>query len=129
MEIGKQATKETMVDETNVARNLASGDVDVFATPSMIALMEYTAAQCLAQFLEPEQTSVGTVVNVAHTAATPIGMQVRAHAEITGFEGKVVQFKVWAEDECGPIGEGVHTRAIVNREKFIQRANAKRTNG
>ena len=117
---------ETMVDETNIARNLASGDVDVFATPSMIALMEYTAAQCLAEYLEPEQTSVGTVVNVAHNAATPMGMKVWAHAEITGAEGKIVHFKVWAEDECGPIGEGVHTRAIVNREKFIQRANAKK---
>lgn len=125
MEIGKKATMDTIVDETNVARNLASGDVDVFATPSMIALMEYTAARCLSEYLDPEQTSVGTVVNITHTAATPIGMKVWAHAEITGFEGRTVNFKVWAEDECGPIGEGVHTRAIVNKQKFIQRTYAK----
>ena len=141
MEIGKIASITVTCDKTNVAGNLGSGDVDVFATPSMIANMEYAAAKCVLEDLEEGQTTVGTYLDVKHTAATPMGMKVTCYAELTGVrdvyfcprkheltgvEGKMLTFKVWAEDECGPIGEGTHGRAIINREKFLARVNAKK---
>lgn len=126
IEIGRIATMEAVVDESNTARNLASGDLDVFATPSMIALMEHAAAACIAPLLDQGQGSVGTVVNVAHNAATPMGMKVKAYAQVTAWEGKRIDFKVWAEDECGPIGEGVHTRAVITSERFLQKVYAKK---
>ena len=126
MEIVKIASITVTCDKTNVAGNLGSGDVDVFATPSMIANMEYAAAKCVTEFLEEGQTTVGTYLDVKHTAATPIGMKVTCYAELTAAEGRVLTFKVWAEDECGPIGEGTHGRAIINREKFLARVYAKK---
>ena len=125
MEIGKIASITVTCDKTNVAGNLGSGDVDVFATPSMIANMEYAAAKCVLEDLEEGQTTVGTYLDVKHTAATPIGMKVTCYAELTAAEGRALTFKVWAEDECGPIGEGTHTRAIINSERFLAKCNAK----
>ena len=115
MEIGKIASITVTCDKTNVAGNLGSGDVD-----------EYAAAKCVLEDLEEGQTTVGTYLDVKHTAATPMGMKVTCYAELTGVEGKMLTFKVWAEDECGPIGEGTHGRAIINREKFLARVNAKK---
>lgn len=129
MEIGRTASIELVVDKSNVAGNLGSGDLDVFATPAMIAGMEGAAAACAAPFLEEGQSTVGTRVEVSHTAATPLGMKVVCHAQLTAAEGRTLQFKVWAEDEAGPIGEGRHTRAVISREKFMERTNAKRAKG
>ena len=126
MKIGRTAKMETVVDDTNIAKSLASGDLEVFATPSMIALMEHAAAACVAPLLEEGQGTVGTRVEVEHTSATPMGMKVTAYAQVTAWEGKRIEFKVWAEDECGPIGQGTHTRAVINNEKFLQRTNGKR---
>lgn len=126
MEIGRIASVEVIVDQTNVAGNLGSGDLDVFATPSMVANMEGAAAKCVAPFLEEGQSTVGTRVEINHNAATPMGMKVTCYAQLTAVEGKILQFKVWAEDECGPIGDGLHTRAIIFREKFLQRTNSKK---
>lgn len=126
IQIGKIMQQQTIVDKTNIASALASGDLEVFSTPSMIALMEHAADRCLAEFLEEGQSSVGSKVDVEHSAATPMGMRVTAYAEIVGFEGRRVDFKVWAEDECGPIGQGHHTRFIINSERFLQKVNAKK---
>ncbi len=126
IKIGTINKQQATVDQTNIASTLASGDLAVFATPSMIALMEHAAHSCLAGFLEEGQSSVGTRVDVAHTAATPMGMRVTAYAEIVGTEGKRVDFKVWAEDGCGLIGEGTHSRVIINRERFMEKIGIKK---
>ena len=101
----KKYTVETVVDEENTALAVGSGDMEVFATPMMIALMENAAAACIADELGEENTSVGTMISVSHVSATPMGMKVKATAELVGIEGRKYDFKVIAEDERGLIGE------------------------
>ena len=105
---------------------VGSGSLEVFATPMMIAAMEQAACTLLQEFLEEGQTSVGTMMHVAHSAATPLGMQVTATATITAQEGRKVEFEVSARDACGEIGRGTHTRFIVDAAKFLSKTNAKR---
>ena len=101
---------------------VGSGDVRVFATPMMMALMEGAAAQCLAQFLDGGKTSVGGNISSSHVAATPVGMEVRAVATITEVDGKKVKFSIEAYDEAGLIGKGDHLRIIVTKDRFEQGA-------
>lgn len=117
----KRYTVETVVDEENTALAVGSGDMEVFATPMMIALMENAAAACIAADLGEENTSVGTMISVSHVSATPMGMKVKATAELVNVEGRKYDFKVTAEDERGLIGEGTHSRVSVNREKFYHK--------
>ena len=91
----------------------------------MIALMENAAAACIADELGEENTSVGTMISVSHVSATPMGMKVKATAELVGIEGRKYDFKVIAEDERGLIGEGTHSRVSVNREKFYNKTYQK----
>jgi fluoroacetyl-CoA thioesterase len=98
-----------------------SGLVRAFATPAMIALMENASVAAIHQYLNGGQTSVGTEVNVKHLAATPIGMNVRARAEVTAVDGRRVSFQVQAWDDKEMIGEGTHVRAIVDDTRFAQR--------
>lgn len=84
----KKHTVETVVDEENTALAVGSGDMEVFATPMMIALMENAAAACIADELGEENTSVGTMISVSHVSATPMGMKVKATAELVGIEGR-----------------------------------------
>jgi len=116
---GKSASAETKVNETNTARAVGSGSLDVFATPMMVALMEKAACEALAGSLEVGQTSVGTLVNVAHNAATPLGATVTATAEITAVNGRKVEFSVTASDGTKEIGNGTHSRFIVDETKFM----------
>jgi len=90
-------------------------------------MMENAALTLLQNFIEDGQGSVGTSLNVTHDAPTPIGMQVWAEAEVTNVSenGKMVDFIVKAWDEKGPIGQGTHTRAIINNERFLAKCNAK----
>lgn len=115
-------TQECTVTAAQTALQVGSGDVAVFATPMMIALMENAAAQCLKPFLEEGQTSVGTAIATSHVAATPVGMRVTATAKVIAVEGKKVDFTVTASDERGLIGEGTHSRVIVTKERFEQKA-------
>ena len=87
--------------------------------------MEKAASDLMDSLLDEGSTSVGTALNIAHSAATPVGMQVRAVAEITGVEGRRISFKVTAFDEAGEIGSGTHERFIVFKEKFQQKADSK----
>ena len=120
--IGAKLSKETKVTQENTAKTVGSGEIDVFATPMMIALIEEAAAACCKQVLEEGMTTVGTLVNVSQVAATPVGMAVRAEAEIAGVDGREITFTVKAYDEKGMIGEGQHKRFIVKTEKFRQKA-------
>ena len=113
------------VEENMTAQWVGSGTVKVLATPCMVALMEKAAMELAATALLPTQTTVGTAVNVSHIAATPVGMRITATATLLRHEGKLFTFSVTASDEAGVIGEGTHTRAAVDTERFEQRANAK----
>lgn len=121
----KKYTVEIVVDESNTALAVGSGSLKVFATPMMIALMENAAAACIADDLGEGNTSVGTAISVSHVAATPMGMKVKATAELVAVEGRKYDFKVTAEDERGLIGEGTHSRFAVNGEKFTNKTYQK----
>lgn len=124
--IGIKGNKKVMVDGTNTAEVYGSGDLPVFATPAMIGLMEYTASSSVSALLEEGQSTVGTIVNVKHVAATPVGMEVSCESELVEIDRRRLVFNVKAYDECGLIGEGVHERFIIDVEKFMNRTNGKK---
>lgn len=125
--VGTKCILEQVVTEELTAAAVGSGLLPVFGTPFMIGLMENAAQTVLGNFLEEGQGSVGTHLDVNHTAPTPIGMKVSVEAEITNVSenGKIIDFKLTAWDEKGPIGNGTHTRAIINNERFLAKCNAK----
>ncbi len=127
IEIGLKGRAETAVTDANTAAAVGSGLAPVFATPCMIALMENAAVQALQPCLGPEEGSVGTRLDVSHDAATPVGMKVWAEAEVTAVEGRKITFAVSAFDEAGPIGGGTHERFLIHTEKFLAKAQAKRS--
>lgn len=116
---GLTGTAETVVRETNTALAMGSGSLHVFATPSMIALMEQAACNAVAACLNEESTSVGTLVNITHDAATGMGKKVTAIATLTAVKGRKLVFEITAADEDKQIGKGTHERFIVNKEKFM----------
>lgn len=116
---GLTGTAETVVRETNTALAMGSGSLHVFATPSMIALMEQAACNAVAACLDEESTSVGTLVNVTHDAATGMGKKVTATATLVEVAGRKLVFEVTAADEDKQIGKGRHERFIINKEKFM----------
>lgn len=125
MEIGLTHEFEIVVTEQMLASSVGSGLVDAFATPIMIANMEKCASQLVCEHIGVGNVTVGTAVNVSHISATPVGMKVRFKATLTAVDGKMLEFDVVAFDERDKIGEGSHSRAIVNAEKFNQRTASK----
>lgn len=123
--IGSEYISECVASEDKLAVNVGSGDLRVFATPMMAALMENAAAACLGVFLDEDETSVGTALDISHSAATPVGMKVSAKAVITACDGRKVDFEVTACDEVSEIGKGKHTRFVVLSEKFQAKTDAK----
>ena len=123
--LGTTHTLSTTVTEEKLACNMKSGSLPVFATPAMAALMEETAAAALSIFLDEGETSVGTALDLKHTAATPLGMKVTATAEIIEVDRRRVTFQVTVRDEQEKIGSARHDRFIVGAEKFLAKANAK----
>ena len=111
----------TTVSHENTAASVGAGGVEVFGTPMMIALMENAAWRAVVDNLDEGDVTVGTVVHVRHLAATPLGQQIRATAELIEIDGRRLVFNVEAYDENRKIGEGQHERFIVNLERFIQR--------
>jgi fluoroacetyl-CoA thioesterase len=97
----------------------------VFSTPVMVMMMENAALNALRPFLEPGESAVGTVVNVQHLAATPVGQTVHAEAEVTESEGRRIAFKVAARDEREEIGRGTHERMVIDLKRFEARLAAK----
>ena len=95
------------------------------STPCMVALMEGAACEAIAEAIGDSQTTVGTALNIEHISATPVGLEVRAEAEVTAVEGKVITFDVKAYDEAGEIGHGTHKRVVINSQKFLEKAYAK----
>lgn len=125
IEIGIKGRQETTVTAADIAANVGSGKVKVFATPMMISLIEKASALSIEPFLEDGQSSVGTHINVSHCAATPMGMTVWAESEVIDVDRRKVTFSVKAYDERGLIGEGTHERFIIDLEKFQSKAENK----
>ena len=123
--VGMKAEVCTLVEREDTAKEVGSGDLLVYATPCMVALMEGAACEAIAEALSETQTTVGIALNIEHISATPVGLDVRAEAEVTAVEGKVITFAVRAYDEVGEIGNGTHKRVIVNSQKFLDKAYAK----
>lgn len=129
LEIGSTAEAAYVADDDDMASSFCIAEQDafpqVFSTARMIALMETAGARALKPLLQPGQLSVGVTVNIKHLAATPNHTQVSARATFLGMESKLYKFKVEAFDPGGKIGEGEHTRAIINAERLMQGAKAR----
>ena len=125
MEKGIIGQGEITVTANDTAEALGSGSLAVLATPAMIALMEKTARLSVAPYLEEGQSTVGTVVNVKHLAASPVGMKVTCQTELIEIDRRRLVFKVACFDDAGLIGEGEHERFIIDVDKFLAKANAK----
>lgn len=126
MEIGITKTQTIVVTEDMTAAKLGSGLLPVYATPSMIALMENTAAGSVEEFLGEGMGTVGTLINVKHLSATPVGGKVTCESKLIEVDRKRLVFEVKASDEAGLIGEGTHERFIIDNKKFMDRALAKK---
>jgi predicted thioesterase len=113
------------VGESDTAAAFASGAVPVLATPRLIGLMEQAAGAAVQPMLALEQTTVGTRVDVRHVAATPIGMRVTARAELIEVVGRMLRFRVEVRDAQELVADGLHERAIVDRERFLERVAKK----
>ncbi len=122
---GLRGRAELVVGEEHTAPRVGSGRVHVLATPVMINLFEAAALDAMERLLPAGRQSLGTVLNVRHVAATPVGMRVIASAEVTGIEGRTVRFRVEARDEKDLIGDGTHERVVVNVAKFDERVQRK----
>ncbi len=122
---GLKGSAELHVDEAHTAPRIGSGRVHVLATPVMINLMEAAALDAAEHLLKPGSQSLGTHLDVSHIAATPVGMRVRATAEVTQVDGNRVTFRVEAHDEAELIGEGTHERIVVDVSRFDRRVRSK----
>jgi predicted thioesterase len=125
MDISVGATlKRTMtVGNEHLASRVGSGGLDVFATPSMIAFMEGTALQVAQEFLPETSSTVGTLVNVKHVKASPLGTTITCEATITEVDGRRLVYEVKAFDNNGLIGEGIHERFVVDCAKFMAKVS------
>ena len=125
MKTGMVGCATVTVNEANTAKSVGSGLLPVFSTPSMIAMLEMAACNCVSDYLDEGSSSVGTLINVKHLAATPIGMTVTATATLTEIDGRRLVFDISVSDETSLIGSGTHERFIVFSEKFLEKTNAK----
>ena len=125
--IGMSHTVTRTVTSDMTARAVGSGALEVLGTPFMLGLMECAAMECVQAELPPERGTVGVEIAATHVAPTPVGMTIRATAEVTGVSenGKMITFKVTAWDDAGLIGEGTHTRAVIYNQRFLDKCNAK----
>ena len=121
MEKGLTYTSTLVVSEEHVAAVMGSGDLHVYATPAMVALMENAAMLAVAEHLPEGSTTVGAMINTSHVKPSPIGDTIKTTAVLTDVEGRKLTFSVKAEDSKGIIGEAVHVRYIVDREKFMSK--------
>ena len=123
--VGMKGTAENLCEREDTALEVGSGSLLVYATPCMAALMEAAACAAIEEALDENETTVGIELNLKHTAATPVGLEVRAEAEVTAVEGKIFSFQITAYDEAGKIGEATHKRALVNSQRFLEKTYGK----
>ena len=117
---------EHIVSEADTATRWGSGLAPVFSTPALVGLMESTAVAALSEHVLAGQTTVGTRIDVHHLAATPVGMKVRARAELTAVEGRKLTFKIQAWDDVELIGKADHERVVVDEARFLARLQTKK---
>lgn len=127
IEVGMTYTVEKTVTADMTAKAVGSGGLEVFGTPFMMGLMECAAMWCVQGELPKGKGTVGVDIQSSHLAPTPVGMKVSATAEVTSVSanGKMITFKVSACDAEGLIGEGTHTRAVIDNARFLQKCNDK----
>ena len=125
IQVGLKKEVQMIVSDEDTATVMGSGTVAVLATPKMIALMENASYKAIDEYIGEDCVTVGTHMDAKHLAATPVGMKVKAVAEVVEVKGKKVVFKVTAHDEKDLIGSGVHTRYIVNENNFTKEAYSK----
>jgi len=125
VQVGLKNTVSEVVTEEKTAKAVGSGSLPVYATPAMTCLMEKAATEAVESLMPEGWTTVGISLHAAHTAATPVGLTVRAEAEVTAVEGRKIIFTVRAFDDAGEIGVGSHERFAVAAEKFLAKAAAK----
>ena len=123
--VGMKGEVSSLVEREDTAQEVGSGSLLVYATPCMVALMEGAACEAITEAIPEGKTSVGIELNIAHQSATPVGMSVRAEAEVIAVEGSIITFQLTAFDEAGKIGEGTHKRALINTERFLEKTYAK----
>ena len=123
--VGMKGTVTTLVEREDTALEVGSGSLLVYATPCMVALMEGAACEAIEAALSDGKTSVGTELNITHLSATPVGLDVRAEAELIAIDGNLLTFQVTAFDESCKIGEGTHKRAIISTQRFLEKTYAK----
>ena len=122
---GIRGEKTVEVTESNTAEALGSGTLKVFATPAMIALIEATASESVAPHLEEGSSTVGTHLDVAHSAATPVGMSATCVTDLVEVDRRRLVFRVTVTDAAGEIGSGTHERFVVDNAKFMSKAQSK----
>lgn len=125
METGIKGREEVTVTPELTAESIGSGTVPVFATPMMISLVEKACRCSVEPYLDEGQTTVGTLVNVAHLAATPVGMRVWCETELVEIDRRRLVFRVTVRDDAGLIGEGTHERFIIDSDRFVKKAEAR----
>lgn len=123
--VGIKGTASAIVEREDTAYEVGSGSLLVYATPCMAALMEGASCAAIDEYIPEDKTTVGIELNLSHTSATPVGLEVHAEAQVIEFDGKVITFKIGAFDEAGKIGEAIHKRIIVSSQRFLDKAYAK----
>jgi predicted thioesterase len=123
--IGLKGSAAIVVGEEHTAPRIGSGRVHVLATPVMINVMEAAALDAVEHLLPVGHQSLGTRLDIGHYAATPVGMRLRATAEVTKIDGRSIEFRVEAFDEKERVGDGTHVRVVVNVERFDKRVQMK----
>ena len=125
LEVGLKGKVSSTVEREDTANEVGSGNLLVYATPCMVALMEGAACEAIGDAIPEGKTSVGIELNISHVSATPVGLDVYAEAELTAVDKNILTFKVSAYDEAGLIGDGIHKRAIVTSQKFLEKTYEK----
>jgi fluoroacetyl-CoA thioesterase len=123
--VGLSRERQQVVTRERTAVHVGSGSLGVYATPAMLALVEVTAREFLDELLDDTQTTVGTAVTLKHLAPTPEGETVNVRIQIASIEGNIVQLNAELWDRVEKVGEAIHTRAVIDVDRFLKRVNAK----
>lgn len=126
IQVGQSATATVTVTESNIAKTMKSGSLEVFATPAMCALMEEAAQTAVQPELNDGEGTVGISLSISHDAPSPMGTTITATAIVTAVEGRKISFAIEASDGVGIIGKGTHERFVINNEKFMTKVSARK---
>jgi predicted thioesterase len=125
IKVGLMEEASLLVTDQMTAAHIGSGSLQVFATPAMVTFVEQVCRRMADELLPPGQASVGIRVDIRHLAPTPLGGQVRLQAEVTAYDGRVIEYQVRLWDETELVGEGQHIRAIIDETRFLNRVQSK----